>query len=264
MSSQKIFKSTQNRVGKGPKHCTNGKSKKKKNNKKPAYDLCDPARKQVFLLYGNKLLDLLCHKIESKSNEGEFAYVRKETLDADAQREVALLRREIRTFVGNTQLFTFCLYDTPTQVVSGVGGTIVTTKDITLGSLQDSAALASIFDEFRFLKGWQHYEPYAKFTYDSSVTGAVPTVLASKIDYDSNAALASYTACWGDTSIVDGSNISRTIDFEPRGQPDLKWESTAITTTVFATNKFFADRCSISATYGRLFGEYLVQFRSVL
>jgi hypothetical protein len=166
-------------------------------------------------------------------------------------------------FRGETQMFTFRLYSTPSQVTSGVAGTIVTTVDVTFGSLPFASQLASIFDEFRIVKGEIIYFPYAHRTYDSSATGAVPSVLMAVMDYDSAGALASYTAAWRDTCVISGTNDENIVKFEPKGQPDLVWETTATTTTVKGTWKAYADRCSISSTYGRLQSWFDVEFRAV-
>lgn len=166
-------------------------------------------------------------------------------------------------FKDGTQIFTFRLYATPAQVTSGVGGTIVTTFEVRLGNLIDNAALASIFDEFRIVRGKVKHIPYACNTYDSSATGAVPAAMNLSMDYDSNAAVASYTANERDNTVHTCTNQKAAVMFLPIGQPDLVWETTATTTTVKATAKWYADRCTISATYARIFAWFDVEFRCV-
>lgn len=166
-------------------------------------------------------------------------------------------------FANGTQVFTFRLYATPAQVTSGVGGFIQTTFEIRLNQLIDSASLANIFDEFRIMKGKVTHVPYSHHAYDSSLTGAVPAAMNLSMDYDSSALVSSYTANERDNTVHCCTNDIASVDFLPMGQPDLVWETTATTTTIKGTAKWYADRASISSTYARIFAWFDVEFRCV-
>lgn len=154
------------------------------------------------------------------------------------------------------------------SMLSSSSGIFVPVYNISWANVHDNAAWATIFDEFKFLKGWIRYEPVYQDTLGISAGGLKPLAIGV-IDYDDSTVINTFASANGyDTAkwfaMAPIEYRTETWDFHCQGQPDKEWQDTTAATVIPAYWKAITDApISGSINYGRVHGEVWIQFRQV-
>lgn len=180
----------------------------------------------------------------------------------------ALFRNFVRnwhpSFTNGTQIFEI-QFRFAVRLTTTAGGSLTQVVPFQLTAVEESLAIADLFDEFRITHGECTYVPHCRNAYDSSLAGEVPQAIAAFIDYDSSGTNLDLNEAWStDTGKCFCTNETTHWDVHPMGQPDLAWKNTTADQSVASAYwKPYGNNLSISSEYGVLFCKMNVQFRAV-
>jgi hypothetical protein len=165
------------------------------------------------------------------------------------------------TFVRGTQVVPLRLRGVISSAISSAAGVLNFVQNINITQALNNAQLINLFDEYRIVKAQVEYIPFAQYAL-ANVSATYVDAL-SMVDYDSSAALTSYSVAWNfDTTKHFALDERSVITIRPLGQPDLAWTSVGTGVDV-AWYKVFASGLSNGTTYGRFYLTMWAQFRGI-
>jgi hypothetical protein len=168
-------------------------------------------------------------------------------------------------FAKGTQVPTFRLYVTPTNVTTDAGGATFTTVPINISALLNASDLINVFDEYRVVGGLLKYDA------DTGLTASRPVQFCfGLVDYGDTTALASFAEAAAYDTKKGFYSTPYVVDVKPKTVswplkfsllPDQEWIPTATTTTVCTWKCYSRTAAGATATLGFVHGYVDVQFR---